>query len=256
MGGETQAGSVGVRGAGHLWRSGRYQAERDHCGHGGNDGEHGEGVGETAERGCTGETGGGDGGGHRDTDGGTELVEGVDDAQYQPGLVLTDVAEGRGGRADEQRAAAQREQEGAGKGYDVDVAACRQADEQCVADGDQGQADDGDGTGADGADEAAGRDGSDHQGQGRGQEEQAGLERAAAAKVLQVLRTNKRSAMSTPAAISFRKAPAATGRRASRLRRIRGARTVRSTTTNTPYRTMAAAMGSSVPRSAQPPHRC
>jgi hypothetical protein len=50
MGGETQAGLVGVRGAGHLWRSGRYQAERQHRGHGGDDGEHGEGVGEPLER--------------------------------------------------------------------------------------------------------------------------------------------------------------------------------------------------------------
>src|SRR4029453_12497589 len=134
---------------------------------------------------------GGDGGGQRDTDGGTELVEGVDDARYQPGLVLTGAAEGSGGRGDEQRAASQREHHDAGKGFDVDVAVCRQADEQSVADGDQGQADDGDGTGADGADQAAGHDRSDHEGQGCGQEEQAGLQRAEAAKVLQVLRTEK-----------------------------------------------------------------
>src|SRR5829696_3407495 len=255
MGGETQAGSAGVRGAGHLWRSGRYEAERDHCGHGGNDGEHGEGVGEPVERGCTGETGGGDGGGHRDTDGGTELVEGVDDAQYQPGLVLTDVAEGRGGRADEQRAAAQREQEGAGKGYDVDVAACRQADEQCVADGDQGQADDGDGTGADGADEAAGRDGSDHRARAGGRKNRPVSSALRPRRCCRYCEPRKRSAMSTPAATNIRKAPAATGRRASRLRCSRGVGTVRSTTTNTPYRTMAAAMGTSVPRSVQPPHR-
>src|SRR5215218_8623074 len=191
MRGETQAGSAGVWDAGHLWRSGRYKAEREHRGHGGGDGEYGVGVGEPLDRGGAGETGGGDGGGHRDTDGGTELVEGVDDARYQPGLVQADAAEGGGGRGDEQWAAAQREHRDAGKGFGVEVAVCRQADEQCVADGDQGQGDDGDGTGADGADQAAGRDGSDHQGQGRGQEEQAGLERAEAAKVLQVLRTKK-----------------------------------------------------------------
>jgi hypothetical protein len=69
--------------------------------------------------------------------------------------------------------------------------ACRHADEKSVADGDQGQADDGNGTGADGADQAAGRDGSDHEGQGRGQEEHAGLQSAEAAKVLQILRTEE-----------------------------------------------------------------
>src|SRR5512132_4443690 len=152
MGGETQAASVGLRDAGHLRRSGRYEPEGEYRGHGGCDGEHGEGVGEPVDRGVAGETRGGDGGGHRDTDGGTELVEGVDDARYQPGLVQADAAEGSGGRADEQRAAAQREQEGAGKGSDIDVAACREADEQSVADGDQDQADDGEGTGPDGAD--------------------------------------------------------------------------------------------------------
>src|SRR4029453_8323917 len=146
-GGETRAGSAGVRGACHLWRSGRYKPEGEYRGHGGGDGEHGEGVGEPVDRGCAGEARGGDGGGHRDTDGGTKLVEGVDHARYQPGLVLTDAAEGRGGRTDEQRAAAQREQEGRGKGSEIDVAACRQADEQSVADGDQDQADDGDGAG-------------------------------------------------------------------------------------------------------------
>ena len=33
-------------GSHYLWHSGRYQAERDHRGHGGDDGEHGVGVGE------------------------------------------------------------------------------------------------------------------------------------------------------------------------------------------------------------------
>ena len=79
-----------------------------------------------------------------------------------------DAAEGRGGRADEQRAAAQRENGDAGKGFGVDIPACRHADEQGVADGDQGQADDGEGTGADAADQAAGRDGADQEGHGRG----------------------------------------------------------------------------------------
>jgi hypothetical protein len=78
-----------------------------------------------------------------------------------------DAAEGRGGRADEQRAAAQREHGDAWKGFGVDIAVCRHADEQGVANRDQGQADDGEGTGADAADQAAGRDGADHEGQGR-----------------------------------------------------------------------------------------
>src|SRR5215216_6233947 len=127
VGGEAQAGSVGGRGAGHLWCSGRYKAEREHRGHGGDDGEHGVGVGEALDRGCAGETCGGDGGGQRDTDGGTELVEGLHDARDQPGLVQADAAEGRGGRAHEQRAAAQREHHDAGKGFDIDVAVCRHA---------------------------------------------------------------------------------------------------------------------------------
>src|SRR5262249_25938898 len=64
-------------------------------------------------------------------------------------------------------------------------------DEQPVADGDQEQADGGDGTGADATDQAAGRDGPDHEGQSRGQEEQASLQSAEAAKVLQILRTEE-----------------------------------------------------------------
>jgi hypothetical protein len=59
--------------------------------------------------------------------------------------------------------------------------------------------------------------------------------------------------MSTPEATSMRNAPVTIGRRDSRLRGIKGFRTVRSTTTNTAYRTMAAAMDRSVPGSAQPP---
>ena len=52
----------------------------------------------------------------RNTDGGTELIEGADDTRDQPNLVQADAAEGRGGRADEQRAAAQRENGDAGEG--------------------------------------------------------------------------------------------------------------------------------------------
>src|SRR5215813_83763 len=101
MGGEAQAGSVGGWGAGHLWRSGRYKAERGDRGHGSGGGEHGEGVGESADGGCAGQACSGHGGGDGDTDGGAELVEGLHDARYQPGLVHTGAAEGGGGRGDE-----------------------------------------------------------------------------------------------------------------------------------------------------------
>jgi hypothetical protein len=45
--------------------------------------------------------------------------------------------------------ASQREHNDPGKGFDVDVAVGRHADEKSVVDGDQGQGDDVDGTGAD-----------------------------------------------------------------------------------------------------------
>jgi hypothetical protein len=57
-------------GSHYLWYSGRYQAERGHRGHGGDDDEHGVGVGEPLDRGRAGETRGGNGGGHRNTDSG------------------------------------------------------------------------------------------------------------------------------------------------------------------------------------------
>ena len=73
--------------------------------------------------------------------------------------------------------------------------------------------------------------------------------------MLQVLRTKEQPRDEQAGRDEHQKAPAAIGRRASRFRRIRAAGTVRSTSTSTPYRTMAAPLAGACRDPSSPPHR-
>lgn len=112
---------------------------------------------------------------------------------------------------------------------------------------------DGDGAGADRADQTAGRDGSDHEAQCRGEEEQAGLQRGKAAKMLQILRAEEEvrdedARRRSASGIHRSRSDGATAGSGASGESARA----RSTTANTPYSTSATTMGRSVSRSDQP----